>query len=254
MENKFEKYFKKKDGEWHNYKIGVYHVSAIGCTHQNLEPEEHYGPCLRSTYYDYVETVEKNEGAFKIGNILHEHVQDVYKKNEPASIVEFPIKLKTDIAEIEIEIRGSVDLIDMADEPYIIDLKTSSMYTFPSGKYDLNPTYETQVILYTFILRDRIFKKEFFNPDKVIITYIKKHNLETIELDSDYDDEKGAEYYKDFLERISYLHECLITEELPVAEPHKWCKYCTHLSECLERGDLVETKQGRKKRIIRKKR
>jgi len=257
LDNQFEKYFIKKDTEWHSYKIGEYHVSAVGCSHQDLEPEEHYGPCLRSTYWDYLDPVEKElsgKGNLRMGNILHGIVQDIYKESYPACSIEFPILLtfSDEISGEDLKIRGSVDILDFnGEDPFVLDLKTSSMFTFPSSPYDLNPTYKTQVILYTYMLRNFILKKEYFDPKKVMVVFIKKHNAETVELEIKYNDEMYSGYYYDFIARMTYLHECLIKKKVPVAEPHRWCKLCPYLEYCMEKGDIIEVKEGRKKRYLK---
>ena len=40
--------------DWHAKRVGVYHVSVIGCNHKDLEPDDHSGPCLREAYWGYV--------------------------------------------------------------------------------------------------------------------------------------------------------------------------------------------------------
>ena len=156
-ENKYRKYYYEIDTEWHENKIGTYHVSGIGNSHKDLDPWEHAGPCLRDTYWDYLDPIEDNDetaGNFHIGKILHEIIQDIYKHNVPNSIIEFPIVIKHN----DITIKGSVDIIDF-DKEAIIDIKTASMFTFPSSEYDYNPTYVSQVSIYSALLSYWVFKK-----------------------------------------------------------------------------------------------
>jgi len=256
MDNKINKYFEKLENDWHEYKIGTYHISAVGSSHADLEPEEHTGPCLRRTYWDYLdlEPQDEIEGNLLLGIILHEFVQTIYKNNNPACIIEYPIILDFEEGEIKIKIRGSVDILDFNEEiPYVLDIKTASPYLFPSSPYDMNPSYKTQVILYTYLLQKFIFKAGIFNPKKIKIVYIKKASpsLKTVELEADYDEKEAKLIFEDFLKRAFYLHECLEKKNEPVAEPHKWCKYCDHLDHCIENKDVMKIKEGRKTRIIK---
>ena len=244
MENKYKKYFELVGKEWHDHKIGTYHVSAVGNSHADIDPQEHYGPCLRSTYWDYLDPVEndeKSEGNFKMGDFLHEIAEANYKKNHPNSVNEFPIVLKISK---DVTIKGSIDIIDF-DDKIVLDFKSSSMFTFPSSEYDYNETYLSQVRIYTALLEYWIIKDTYFKPEKLRVVYIKKHNLETVELDILYDWEEVAEAYGDFLERVKYLDNCLRNKKEPEAEPHKWCKFCPRLEKCVEQKDIIEIKKGK---------
>lgn len=242
MKNRYKKYFIEKEGEWHEYEIGIYHVSSIGNTHEGINPQEHYGPCLRATYWEYLDPEERDDestGNFRMGEILHEIAQKIYKKNHPNSVIEFPIiyRLTTNIL-----IKGSVDIIDFVKKA-VIDLKSASLFTFPSSEYDYNPTYISQVKIYTAMLNYWIFQEEYFKPELLRIVYMKKHNLETVELDQDCDWDDIAESYTDFIERVIYLDKCLRELKEPIAEPHKWCKFCPILERCLEQKDIIAGKK-----------
>lgn len=255
MDNKVESYFEisgDDEKNWHRNVIGEYHVSSIGLSHADLEPEEHYGPCLRATYFNYKNNNDmdlNNKGNVTMGKILHEHVQRIYKERHPNSIIEFPIFINYDE---DIKILGSVDILVFGngiDEDMVIDIKSASMYTFPSSKYDYNATYISQIKIYAGYLIDEIFKDEYFNPQIGRIVYIKKHNLETIEMDFQLKDLDLI--IDEFEDRVEKLHDCLINNVVPDAEPHKWCKYCPNLEYCLENEDVMEIKEGRKKRILK---
>lgn len=237
MSNKFKKYFDEvEEKEWHEYKIGTYHISAVGNSHKDRSPQEHYGPCLRSTFWNYKDPEDKDDkglGNLRMGNILHRVAQEIYKKNNPNSVIEFPIVVKMG----DITIKGSVDIIDFEDKA-IVDLKTASLFTFPSSEYDYNPTYLTQVKVYSAFLEYHVFNPETFKIEILRVVYIKKHNLEVLEMDIDNEWEDVANAYADFVDRVSYLHMCLTSTVVPDAEPHKWCKFCPYLEYCLEKEDL----------------
>ncbi|MHA1795249.1 MAG: CRISPR-associated protein Cas4 [Promethearchaeota archaeon] len=250
MENVFLKYFPLKNESWHEYEIGIYHVSEIGCSHDNLEPEEHYGPCLRKTYMIYQDILRDEDpsrsGIFEIGKIIHEIIQREYIEGHNA-VFEFPLILNIND---EITIKGSVDLLEFKPD-MVIDIKTASDYTFPRSKYDFSPTYEDQIYIYTYILKNFVFKDNYFNPTILRLIYVHKHNLRTIEIDIPYIPKKAKEKFEDFIERAKKLHECLKNKTPPDAEPQKWCKYCPYLQDCINENQIVE-KEGKKKCYIKK--
>ena len=253
MKNEYEKYWLIDEKEWHENEIGIYHISAVGISHQDLEPEEHSGPCLRSKYFVYLEGENHNQasiGNFYMGNLLHAESQGIYKKNHPNSVGEFPIVYKIAEGGEDITIKGSVDIVDF-DIQINPDLKTASMFTFPSSEYDTSPTYMTQVTLYTYILNEFVFRPSWYRAESLMIVYFKKHNLTTLEQLKKYTDDIGKSVYDEFIWRVRFLHNCLMDREVPDAEPNKWCKYCHKLEYCLEEGDIILVKEGRKKRYLK---
>lgn len=251
MKNLYEKYWVINEKDWHEYKTGTYHVSAIGVSHQDLEPEEHSGPCLRDKYFVYLEGENhsiETQGNFGLGNLLHAEGQEIYKKNNPNSVSEFPLVYNIDNNGEPLEIRGSVDIIDFNIQANP-DLKTASLFTFPKSEYEVSPTYEAQVTIYTHILAEFVFRPSWYLPNFIRIISIKKHNLYTIEQDKEITDAKKT--YDEFIERVQYLDDCLKKREVPDAEPMKWCKYCHKLEYCLEKGDVIKVKDGRKTRYLK---
>lgn len=242
MNNEYRKYYYEREVDWHETKIGIYHVSAIGNSHKDLDPQEHSGPCLRETFFGYTDPIkndDKSQGNFHMGDILHPIVQGIYKKNVPNSVIEFPIVIQLTK---DITIKGSVDIIDF-DKQAVIDIKTASLFTFPSSEYDYNPTHTSQISIYSGALELYVFKETFFKPKLLRMVYTKKHNLETVEIDLNADEEDVTNSYNDFIERVTYLDECLRENKVPAAEPHKWCKFCSLLDYCKEHGDIIETKK-----------
>jgi len=240
MENKIRTYFKIKDSsDWHRYKIGEYHVSSIGCSHKELDPQTHYGPCLRATYYAYTEPEEKDLktiGNLLMGEILHKIVQERYKGLNPNAIIEYPV---THIYGNQLTIKGSIDILDLEDGS-IRDVKSASLFTFPGSEYDYNPTHIDQVSIYAALLK--IMMPDFI-LNKLMIIYVKKHNLETIEQVVVFDREDVGLKFGDYLSRVVYLDLCLTNKREPKAEPHRWCKFCSKKEHCLEQGDIIETKK-----------
>ena len=244
MINQYDKYWIKRPKETHEYKIGTYHVSQIGNSHIDLESSEHSGPCLRQGYWQYSDPIEFTDGTkgnFHMGRILHERIQEIKKINDPAVINEFPLRMWIK----DIIISGSIDTIIFTKEGIsIIDFKSASQYTLPSGKWDKNITHFSQVYLYAYIL-SLVFGSDI-NIKDVSLIYISKHNLATYVQTEKYDSEKAEGIFKDFLERCFYLDECLKQKQVPVPEPMKWCKYCDYRERCVKQGDveLVTTKKG----------
>lgn len=242
MTNKYREYFDKQEVEWHSRQIGVYHVSQIGNSHKDKNPQDHYGPCLLSTYEDYQQPEEKDlhsTGNLAMGTLLHKVVQKRYKKNHPNSVIEFPIIVYFS----NLKVMGSVDIIDF-NRKAVMDIKTASLFTFPGSEYDYNPTYMSQIMIYTGLLKLFVFNNDFFTPEELVAIYVKKHNLEVLETSIDYDWEKVMAAYANFRDRCEYLDECLREEVEPEAEPHKWCKFCPRLKRCLLEGRI---KKGLKK-------
>ena len=233
MKNLYRKYWIEKPKKVHGYKMGVYHVSQIGNSHADLQPGEHSGPCLRQGYWDYIDSIEFEDGTvgnFHIGNILHEDIQRIAKLNNPAVVNEFPLRVWL----AEFIISGSVDNIVFVENGiHIVDFKTASQYTLPKGSYDKNITHFTQVYIYAFLL-SKIFKLDILD---VSVVYINKHNLATYKQTEKYKVGKAIGIYTDFLDRCGYLHSCLKAREVPIAEPMKWCKYCRYKEKCIEVED-----------------
>ena len=55
MENKYEQYWERPDVDWHEKIPHHYHVSAVGVDHSDLDAKQHYGPCLRQSFYNIVD-------------------------------------------------------------------------------------------------------------------------------------------------------------------------------------------------------
>jgi len=238
LENKYQVYWIEKPKEWHSNTIGIYHVSSVGCNHQDLNPDEHSGPCIRQTFYEYINPIDDNDqtkGNFHVGTIDHKEVIRIYRSNNPNAVDEFPIYLKLVNKDgIEIIIKGSIDLLVFVYEEMItydiLDFKTASDYTFPHHEGDKNPTHFDQVRVYTSLVENYIFGK--IKARDNILVYINKHNLYTGEQREKYDSNIGLDKLMDFVSRCFELHGYLIRIELPPREPMKWCKYCKYGLRC----------------------
>ncbi len=268
LENEYRKYWKAKPREWHENKIGIYHVSSIGCNHQDLDPDNHSGPCLRSTYWDYVDPIpnsDETDGNLEEGNRHHKDLQKIIKEWKPNSIIEYPVAVELireldelgedgELQEEKILFVGSIDILykHLFDDEInynvkswsIWDIKTASSYTLPRGKYDKNPTHFDQTEIYGYIVLafDLDEHKNKIKRKKII--YIDKHNLGTYTQREKFNVIEAEEKYQDAVERCWYIHDCLTKGEVPAPEPMHWCKYCKYLDRCMEQGD-VEAIQGR---------
>lgn len=253
MNNEFEEYCVKNPYEWHSYDVGEYHISDIGTDHQDLTPKEHYGPCLRNTYWQYTDPPDFSlitKGNFLIGNIIHEKLQDIRKINQPLSIAEFPIYEYIEISDDKIALMGSVDLVEFIPKPEkrilrITDIKTASNWTFPNSPYAFNPTYISQLTLYTYLLTEYIFKRDFFDEIEMQIVYVKKTNMEIHVQIKFYDREEGKRIFENFLERCEELHNALLNDKLPDPEAMRWCKYCGNLERCVKAGGITYNEDNR---------
>lgn len=276
LKNQYEKYFEAKPTEWHRNIIGEYHVSAVGVNHQDLEQNEHSGPCLRDTFYGYVNPIKQKistTGNFKVGNIFHKYVQDRAKANRPC-IVEFPLARSFSVGDQTIKVFGSVDIIEFDQIPKenqiqtvtFVDLKTASDYTFPYSSVELNPTHRDQVMIYAYWLQNYIFDKKLIRISKIRVVYMNKHEGYCGEVDILYDNDKALHVWVDFIHRCFELHKKfnqfldLITGNkegystidqrilqnkcLPEKEPHHWCKFCDYRFRC--RDDVIHDVDVRK--------
>jgi len=238
MKNEYEEFWVERPKETHEYEIGTYHVSQIGNGHKDLRTNEHSGPCLRAGYWDYLnaqsgisEQTIGTTGNFRIGNILHEKIQEIMKINNPAVINEFPLRAWV----WNIVVSGSIDTVVFTEEGVsIIDFKTASAYTLPSGQWDKNPTHFTQVYIYAYLL-SQMLKLDIID---VSVVYISKHNLAIYKQTEKYDADKARLIYTDFIMRCFYLDRCLIKDIIPEPECMKWCKYCSYMNQCVETGGV----------------
>lgn len=239
--NEYYAYFEGQPIPWHDYAIGNYHLSAIGVSHQELDPKQHSGPCLKKLYDEYqqkfggcyVEPPER-KGIFKIGIMIHKEIQENAKEKDPSLDVEYALILPLAIGKDVVYVKGSIDLLSRYD-PYLTDIKSSAPYNMPKNEKDYHISHGDQTILYTYIYNNKMRNLvEMPEIEDVRIAYVSKHNLDTRICNVDYDDDIGKEYYDDLMGRVKYFHKCLKKQVAPIGEPMKYCKYCELKGECEE--------------------
>ena len=236
LENQWKKYWEDPHAVTrHENIIGVYHVSAIGCDHSWMEPDQHSGPCLRQTFYNYVAPVEKNlksKGNLNQGTVMHKEAQRIYQIKRPFSIIEFPLAKSINK---DIVMTGSIDVVDFLDgnEVLVLDFKSSSEWTFPKSEDDRQITHFDQVHLYAYILQNFVFGKSK-KITKVRVVYLNKHDQFTGEQELEYDNDIAITDFMEFVERCKLLDKHLRAKTLPDREPMKWCKYCEYKNCCRE--------------------
>jgi len=250
LKNQYKKYWIEDPVEHHKNIIGEYHVSSIGCNNQHLPPNKHAGPCLRQTFYVYVDPMEntnQTEGNFHIGRILHAEAQRIYRLNHDASIAEYPLGRKFFIDDEPVIMLGSMDITNesFSDKPYInyidiVDFKTASDWTFPKDRDDKSPTHFNQVQIYAYIYDQYNLNHKYNIIRNLHVVYLAKHNLYTGIQPIKYDWTNAIYKYTNFINRIKYLHKQLKLRELPKAEPNKWCKFCDYRQRCY--ADVIEEK------------
>jgi len=240
MENLYAEYWERPEVDWHARIPHHYHVSQIGVDHSDKDPSEHYGPCLRQSFYKIVDELPKapsSRGNLRMGNILHEQMQLEEKLKNPSSIIEFPVYIELERLARKISASGSIDIVDFIRCCYpqlfdTVDIKTASSYTLPKGDYDFNPTYFAQVMIYTYILQNFYFNPALIKARFLEIRYIDKHNAGVYVVRKAYDHEEAEKAFKSFVDRCFKLDEHLENNTLPETEPMKWCKYCEYRSRC----------------------
>ena len=244
LENQYQKYWIEVPKEWHENKIGIYHVSSIGCSSERLDPEDHSGPCLRETFYNYINFIDYDDtskGNFHQGRLMHKEAQRIYRINHPASIDEFPLGKKITMNGVEVLLLGSIDIVEFTEDGKlnIIDFKSASNWTFPKTEDNKSPTHFNQVRIYAYWLQNFILNKKYQKIDKLKIIYLGKHNLYTGEQEEEYNKTKCMEAWLDFINRAIGLHFQFLgynksksLDFLPNKEPHKWCKNCRYSQRC----------------------
>ena len=223
LPNKYLDYFVIRPYEWHQNKIGYYHVSQIGSSHVNLDPKKHSGPCLRDTFFVFIPIDKKKQsllttGNFEVGNIFHGHVEDIKKTNNPFHFPEFPLQRLMDRNGQKLIILGSIDLPrqkiltfkDNANKPipiHITDLKTASEFTFPydNSEDNQNPTHFDQVTIYGFWLMNYYLRRKYNRLVDLTVAYLNKHEAYTGEQVRKYNNEAAKVIFVDFIKRAFIL-------------------------------------------------
>ena len=219
LQNEYVKYFIIRERDWHEKKIGYYHVSVVGCNHQYLEPDKHSGPCLRAAFYEYTSPKEQSlstKGNFHVGNSVHSEVELKAKINDPFCFPEFPLQRLFEHKGHKIIALGSIDiptqkeltLEDNAEDPIlisVIDLKTASNWTFPFDESDINPTHFDQTKIYSFWLITYYLNRKYNKMDELTITYINKHEYYCGEQTQKYNNLEAKEIFTSFIKRCFKL-------------------------------------------------
>ena len=260
IKNEFQKYWHPEFRDWHENIIGIYHISSIGNSHQDLDSDEHSGPCLRQTYFEYTDPIpnsDETEGNFEEGEEHHKKLQKIIKKWKPNTVIEDPLARIFEKDGQKIIITGSIDitykhLLKLARDSAktkkrisIWDIKTASDYTLPKDRYDKNPTHFDQTSNYgTFLILYELNPKTNEIVRQKII-YTNKHNKSTHVQRQKFNLEKGIEKFSEMIDRAFYLDNCLKLKMFPEAEPMHWCKYCKYLKRCIEVGDVEMVMKGK---------
>ena len=223
LPNKFEKYFIIRPYDWHEVRIGYYHVSTIGAYNQNREQKEHSGPCLRDTFYGFIPVDKKKQslntqGNFKQGDFIHEKGEGIAKINDPFVFPEFPLQRLLAHGKQKIIILGSIDLpkqkqLTLDDNPInaivinITDFKSASDYTFPydNSEKNRNPTHFDQVNIYTYWLLNYYLNNKYITVEDITVAYVNKHELYTGEQKVKYNNDKALGIFVDFVSRAFEL-------------------------------------------------
>ena len=265
IKNEFQKYWHpekfKKLPDWHERTIGIYHISTIGCSHQDIDWDEHSGPCLRETFFEYTDIIpdsDSTEGNYEQGKDIHKGLQKIIKAWKPNTIIEYPLAQLFEKDGMKILLVGSIDILykhlynllkdtsTSIKKISIWDIKSTSEYTIPKGRYDKNPTHFDQVDLYGIFILLFEFDQDKYEIKRVKIIYVDKHNKGTYIQRKKFNMNRSMNKLGDCVARAFYLHSCLLKNEVPVPEPHKWCKYCKYLVRCQECGGVEPIMKGAK--------
>jgi len=258
----------RKPRDWHEKIIGIYHISTIGTSKTELDPDEHSGPCLRQTYWQYTLPIQQKQstvGNFEMGSDLHKSWQKIVKEWYPQADIERTVaKIFTRNGK-SILLVGSEDVhmpllfnLSKANSKTkrkreIWDGKSASEWTLPKNRDDKNPThfdqpkiYGAMEVLFELNMNHNIIKR-------VKVYYFNKHNKGTYIQRDRFNSDDAIRKLGDCVDRAFYLHECLETSRIPIPEPMKWCKFCDYLPRCRKAGGVIVEyyKNGNIKKVVR---
>lgn len=204
-------------------------------------PSELTFPCLRGQYLKYTQpeipVSAKTRRIFKIGTIIHDFVQNIFKKekNEFTLLsLESSIKGTYRVSGDLIWIRGRVDaIIERDGEEYIIEIKSMAPQPYKDDVFRyLNEPKEGHLMQILWYMQSANIKNGF-------IIYVEKVGGETRTFPITLDDLSPQ---LNITERAKKLYRHLKTGTIPPQETHHWnyhiCQYCQYAEAC-ENDNLV---------------
>lgn len=185
------------------------------------------GMCIRKLWYSYKFPQQIKPDLlkiFEVGDILHDFVVQVLKsgKNKDIELLKYEMPFKLDLENFQIS--GRVDdllLIKYSGKQVLVEVKSCS---FLSRVKSPQKHHVLQLQLYMHAT----------GVHNGVLLYVEKNTLKTKVFTIDFDEF----VVKEALDRFKELHECLITNSIPIAEAKKngdikWmCNNCEYGEKC----------------------
>lgn len=204
-------------------------------------PSELTFPCLRGQYLKYTQpeipVSPKTQRIFKIGTIIHDFIQDSFKKaNSEFSLLDLEASIQGAYSASGdlIRIRGRADaIIERNGEEYIVELKSIAPQPYRDDVFRfLNEPKESH-------LKQILWYMQSANIKKGVIIYIEKVGAETKTFTISLDDYSTQQ---SITETAKELYKHLKTGTIPPRETNHWnnkiCNYCQYYDAC-ENDNLV---------------
>jgi CRISPR/Cas system-associated exonuclease Cas4 (RecB family) len=194
--------------------IGRYYPSEVGM-------------CIRKLYYSYKYPQQIKPDLlkiFEVGDILHDFVVRVLRseKNKDIELLKWEMPFKLDLENFQIS--GRVDdllMIKLSGKTVLVEVKSCGMLRAVK-KPQRHHIMQLQLYMHAIGVHNGI------------LLYVEKNTLQTKTFTIDFDEF----VVKEALDRFKKLHECLITNNIPVGEAKhngdiKWmCNKCEYKEKC----------------------
>lgn len=196
-----------------------------------------FGKCHRQVYYFYKHPREfqpERKRVFKIGDLIHEHIQGLLKAREGQFFKQIDNELGITVRDwqSDLYITGRIDtmITPLQGEPYLLELKSVNDQTFRKRlQIQLSHLYQTMLYLHAKNLK------------MGYIVYISKEDMQFKLFDVPYD----RSVLDNILSEARYLYYCLKNDRLPPKKPKfEWeCKLCIFADVCQQQENVALKKR-----------
>lgn len=181
------------------------------------------GYCPRKIYYSFKKKTEygvTTMGIFRIGNMMHEVLQNLYEKNEDLIVVE--PERRTQLCFDDFNITGHIDLylMDKYGKRMIYEFKTVNNIYYIRKERKPNSTHIAQLMIY--LKAERL--------EEGFLVYVDRRNFDMEIIKVKFDEK----LYKSLIAKFRLIQEHMNNGTLPPMQAEDWeCKYCNFQEDCL---------------------